>query len=88
MVSRPDFERNVEDNRIRRDIIRRTYENARARGDRHVYMVDGETLFGTTDRDLCTVDGVHPTDLGFFRMANTLKLVLREILAGEVGAEG
>lgn len=88
MVSRPNFEANPEGNRIRRDIIRRTYDNARARGDRHVYMVDGETLFGITDRDLCTVDGVHPTDLGFFRMANTLEPVLREILAGEAGAEG
>ncbi|MFQ9872350.1 MAG: hypothetical protein ACLRVT_04860 [Oscillospiraceae bacterium] len=28
------------------------------------------------DRDACTVDGCHPNDLGFYRMAHTLRPVV------------
>ncbi len=80
LVSRPDFDVNPEESRVRRGIIKRTYDNARARGDINVRFVDGETLFGTTDRDMCTVDGVHPTDLGFLRMADALEPVLGSML--------
>ncbi len=52
-----------------RDIIHDTYENARKSGDKNVYFVDGATLFGHHEREACTVDGCHPNDLGFYRMA-------------------
>lgn len=64
----------------RRDVVRHTYEKAVQAGDQHVYFIDGQTLFGTTDRDACTVDGTHPNDLGFLRMADTIEPVLREAL--------
>jgi len=64
----------------RRAIIRSTYLNAVHAGDRHVWFVDGQLLFGEKDRDLCTVDVVHPTDIGFLRMADGLEPLLREIL--------
>jgi hypothetical protein len=83
IVSRPDFETEylgkAQDSRIHREIIYRTYENAKARGE-NVWFVDGETLFGTRGRDSCTVDGVHPNDLGFMRMAETLYPVLEQAL--------
>lgn len=63
-----------------REIIRATYDHAVAAGDQNVWFVDGAELFGEKDRDLCTVDGVHPTDIGFLRMADGLEPVLREIL--------
>ena len=68
------------DTAVRREIIRDTYLNAVRAGDCHVRFADGGTLFGTADRDLCTVDGVHPTDIGFLRMADALEPVLREML--------
>lgn len=80
MVSRPDFERDCADSRLRRAVIRKTYEHAVAAGDKNVWMVDGEMLFGSSDRDLCTVDDVHPTDLGFHRMADCLEPLMRKIL--------
>lgn len=80
MVSRPDFDSHPQDSALRREIIRRTYDRALAAGDRHVAFVDGETLFGPTDRALCTVDGTHPNDLGFLRMADALEPVLRSML--------
>ena len=68
---------------LRRDIILETFQNAQARGDRNVYFVDGATMFDLLDRSACTVDGAHPTDLGFYCMAKAFEPVLREILFGE-----
>ncbi len=64
----------------RRDIIRRTYENAVAAGDRNVYFIDGTELFGDDGRLDCTVDCVHPNDQGFYRMYRTVLPVLRKAL--------
>jgi lysophospholipase L1-like esterase len=66
----------------RRAMIRRTYENAARNGDRRVWFIDGETLFGTEDREACTVDGCHPNDLGFYRMFRTVLPVLAKALGG------
>ncbi len=83
MVSRPDF--NPTDGggcARRREAVRRTYQNALERGDRNVYFIDGETLFqgyGLSDHD-CTVDGCHPNDLGFWRMAEKIGAAVRECL--------
>lgn len=83
-VSKPDFDTNsfssIEENARRREIIRRTYQRALERGDKRVWFVDGETFFGDKERYDCTVDGCHPTDLGFRRMADVLEPVLRQAL--------
>ena len=63
-----------------KQIVRQTYENALAAGDKKVWFIDGGTLFGTTDADACTIDGTHPNDIGFLRMANTIEPVLRRAL--------
>ncbi len=73
IVSSPSINANPSRWKGRREIIRGTYENALKRGDEKVWFVDGETLFGSTDRDACTVDGVHPNDLGFLRMAKAIR---------------
>lgn len=80
LVSRPDFDKDVAASRQRRDVIVQTYANALAAGDKNVYYVDGEQFFGATDRELCTVDGCHPNDIGFLRMADTMEPILRHIL--------
>lgn len=72
-VSSPAFDADPAGRAERREIIRRTYEKAVGNGDRWVWFVDGQTLFGTRDRDACTVDGCHPNDLGFMRMAETIR---------------
>lgn len=80
LVSKPDFDLQRENSIQRRAIIRTTYENALSRGEQKVYFVDGETLFGKTDRDACTVDGCHPNDLGFMRMAEASQPALAAAL--------
>ena len=81
MISRPNFSANPEDNANRRDVIMETYRYAREQGDKNVYYIDGESFFKGELEDACTIDGVHPNDLGFHFMAekigNTLgKLIL------------
>jgi lysophospholipase L1-like esterase len=63
----------------RREFQRATVEKLRSEGDALVFFKDGSDLLGE-DFDECTVDGGHPTDLGFLRMANGLEPVLRWIL--------
>ena len=78
-VSMPDFDRDAASN-LRRGIIHKTYENAVIMGDKNVYFVDGESLFGSKDRDSCTVDGCHPNDLGFMRMAENIYPTVKKAL--------
>ncbi|MBQ9802797.1 MAG: SGNH/GDSL hydrolase family protein [Clostridia bacterium] len=64
----------------RRNIIRRTYEHARIAGDDNVYFIDGVQLFGGDNWDACTVDGTHPNDCGFVRMATRIGRDVRKAL--------
>ncbi len=80
MVGRPDFHPDNGECRNRQAIIRQTYENAVTAGDKRVYHVNNELLFGPQNRDACTVDTCHPNDIGFMRMAEAIYPVLRRAL--------
>ena len=80
MMSKPDFDADPAGNARRRDVICRTYTNARMAGDENGYFLNGETFFGTMGRDSCTIDNCHPTDLGFYRMAEQVYQVIQSIL--------
>ena len=60
-------------------IIRTTYENALANGDKNVYFIEGKTLMQYAKNE-GTVDGCHPTDFGFYSMAKTIASLLETIL--------
>lgn len=76
-MSRPKFILN-KDEQTRRSIVEKTFKNALSAGDRNVYFIDGLQL-----TDLCgaegTVDDCHPTDLGFFSMAQALSPAFKKI---------
>lgn len=72
MISRPNFFAKPKANAQRRQIIRDSYEKAEAQGDEKVFFIDGETLFAGAFAESCTSDGVHPNDLGFYRMAQVI----------------
>ncbi len=61
--------------RIQKDIV----NHKKAGGDKHIYFFDGAGLLGD-DFYECTVDGVHPNDLGFHLMARALEPVIRKII--------
>jgi len=58
--------------------LRAAYERLTEKGIQGLHYLPGETLLGS-DGD-ATVDGTHPTDLGFQRMADAMEPVLRKIL--------
>ncbi len=64
----------------RKEVIRRTYDHAIAAGDKHVYFVDGETIYAPVGRKYCTVDHVHPNDIGFYLMYQAIGKVVGDIL--------
>lgn len=76
MISRP---RVPQANDPRFAVIKKTYDNAVARGDKNVYIVRGDTLIAECGME-CTVDNVHPTDLGFYLMANGLEPIIKSII--------
>lgn len=79
LLSKPNFNGSEEDV-SRREVIHSTYLKAKELKDGNIYYIDGEKLFGTEQRDACTVDTVHPNDLGFMRMAECVYPVLKQIL--------
>ncbi|MEX2606739.1 MAG: SGNH/GDSL hydrolase family protein [Kiritimatiellia bacterium] len=62
-----------------RDMQVRLVADLKKAGDRCIHFIDGNNFLGP-DFDECTVDGIHPTDLGFMRMARKLEPELRTIL--------
>jgi len=61
------------------DVLRKNVADLQKAGDRRISFHSMADALGD-DFDECTVDGVHPTDLGFLRIANDLEPVLRGIL--------
>lgn len=49
-------------------------------GDVNIHFADGHNLLGN-DYYECMVDGVHPTDLGFYRMAELLEPKIRSLIS-------
>jgi lysophospholipase L1-like esterase len=52
-------------------------------GDKNVYFIDGETLWGEDHWDLCTMDRTHPNDLGHFKMAQAILPTIKEIVSSQ-----
>lgn len=61
----------------RKSIIYNTYKTAADNGDKNVYFIDGEKIFNPLDSQACSIDTIHPNDLGFYRMAQAIEPVIR-----------
>jgi lysophospholipase L1-like esterase len=59
-------------------ILRKLYEKLKAAGDTNIYFVPTAQLLGADGED--TVDGTHPTDLGFLRMAQNIAPIVKQAL--------
>ncbi len=70
-----------DDTLARLAVIRETYDRALADGDKNVYLLSGSELTA-----LCgcegLVDNCHPTDLGFYSMAQAIYPLLKKCLYG------
>lgn len=69
-------ERNTENRRE----LRKVYCRLESEGVKYLYYLPGERLLQDDRDNLATVDGSHPTDLGFMRQADAFCDVLETIL--------
>jgi hypothetical protein len=58
--------------------LRQIFEDRVKAGDRKLFYIRGEKLLGADGQG--TVDRVHPTDLGFMRMADEMEPILKRAL--------
>ena len=80
MASRPcEFRAGKEETAERFAIIKKTYDNAIAQGDKNVYLINGLDFFGEYTSD-CTVEGTHPNDFGYRFMAEKFSIILKDVL--------
>lgn len=70
------YEMRIERQRFEQSLV----NELREQGDLNIYFFDGSRSLGGADFFECTVDGSHPTDLGFLRMADALEPVLKTLL--------
>ncbi len=77
IMSRPRYTL-TDKEKIRLEIIKKTYNNAIEAGDKNVYLITNKELTAFCGKD-GTVDGCHPTDYGFRSMANALIDMFRTI---------
>ena len=84
MLSKPDvYARDpvsIEINGKRRKVVSDTYEKALKDGDKNVYFIGGEQIFLDDAKQLSTVDGCHPNDLGFYGFFRVLSPIFKEVL--------
>ncbi len=74
-LSKPDgFRTAGADKRFK--VVKQTYEYAKSQGDNNVYLIDGRKIYPKEVREHCSVDGCHPTDLGFYFMYKAIDKVL------------
>jgi hypothetical protein len=58
--------------------LKKAYESLTSAGVKNLHYLPGDGLLG--DDGEGTVDGSHPTDLGFMRQADAFEKVLRPLL--------
>jgi lysophospholipase L1-like esterase len=58
--------------------LREVFAKLKKSGVKNLHFISGENLIG--DDHEATVDGTHPTDLGFLRMAEKIEPVLRKFV--------
>ena len=80
IVSRPNISSNPASAVERRDVIIDTFRHARQNGDRRIWYIDGESFFLGRNENDCTLDAVHPNDMGYSLMADGFECTIRHIL--------
>jgi lysophospholipase L1-like esterase len=64
----------------RRDVVRKAYKARLEAGDGNIHLLEWNEVIGFEDGE-GQVDGAHPNDLGFFRMSQGMKGLLKKVLA-------
>lgn len=75
-ISRVNYDKDNVQDELCRYTISSNKDKAVAAGDKNVYFIDGSLFFDQDNPLDYTVDGVHPTDLGFRVMAEDIFQIL------------
>ena len=76
ILTRPNISGGVEEVESRRYIIYKSYQTLCSNGDQNVYFVDGRKAFHSLNKNMMTIDGIHPNDFGFYCIARELERVM------------
>lgn len=82
MLSRPNQSCGAEEARARARIIEESYQTLLAKGDKNVHFINGQDIFLSHDSEMMTVDDTHPTDFGFYCMAEAIEKILKNFIRG------
>lgn len=80
IMSKCDFVYGEENSIKRRDIIYETFRYAKSSGDKNIYFMDGESVYHGDYANIVVIDRVHPSDLGFSLIADTLGGIITRAL--------
>lgn len=77
LLSRPNQSCGIKEAEERIAIIKESQQKLLAQGDEKVHFINGQDIFLSHDSEMMTMDDTHPTDLGFYCMAEVIEKVLR-----------
>ncbi len=80
MISRPTNNINSEYVAKKFAAMMDTYNKAVANGDKNVYCIDGREFFKGLNFTDCTVDLIHPNDIGFHKMSQIIGDMIEKVL--------
>lgn len=89
IIARPEKVYDDEMN-ARREILKSTYNDAVANGDKKVFFIDGEAFFAETEngiftfRNICYREDCYDSDLFLYRVACVIRPILKQMLYGTI----
>ena len=76
MMSRPNQCFGKADSDERANVIYESYQKLLANGKANVHFINGQDIYLSHDSEMMTIDDTHPTDFGFYCIAEALEKVL------------
>ena len=80
VLSRPNREPTEEKALERAKLIKENCQIIAKEGNAPVHFIDGQSIFHSHDSEMMTIDGTHPTDLGFYCIAEALYAPIAQYL--------
>ena len=77
LLSKPNIHTGREQAIERMRIVEESYEALQKESNAPVHFVNGQEIYESCDSEMMTIDGTHPTDLGFYCMAKALEKVFQ-----------
>jgi hypothetical protein len=72
LMSKPNVHSGRDEAILRASVIEKSYQTLKTESNAPVYFISGQDIWSSHDSEMMTVDGTHPTDLGFHCIAEAL----------------